>query len=53
MKSYKKPEIELVDVQIISYCDIVTPSSVGIDNPSEGAAPDTGNIFQVEIKDDL
>ncbi len=55
MKSYKKPEAELINIQLSEYCDLVNTSSVTTESPSEGgsAGGTTGGFQQGSDFDDL
>ena len=54
MKSYKKHEVELINIQLSEYCELVT-TSYEIDSPSEGgsAGGATGGMQQGSGIDDL
>ena len=55
MKSYKKPEAELINIQLSEYCELVNTSSYEIESPSEGgsAGGATGGMQQGSGIDDL
>ncbi len=53
MKTYKTPEIELLNIKLSAYCELLNTSSFEIDNPSESGGTVNGGFGQVEAEDDL
>ena len=55
MKSYKKPEAEMLNVQLAEYCELVNTSSYEIEGPAQGgeAGSTAGGIQQGSGIDDL
>ncbi len=55
MKSYKKPEAEMLNVQLAEYCDLINTSSYDVEDPSSqgGSGSAAGGIQQGSGQDDL
>jgi hypothetical protein len=55
MKSYKKPEAEMLNVQLAEYCELVNTSSYDFEGPAQGgeAGSTTGGIQSGSGVDDL
>lgn len=55
MKSYKKPEAEVLELKLTEYCELVNTSSYEIEGPAQGgdAGSTAGGIQQGSGIDDL